>query len=327
MTVDRLRHRRRAFAAVSASIVMALSAACTQHPASTSHAGTGSSVTVATSVPPVAPTTRTETFVDTSRRTPANGNYPGAASRSITVRFLIPPTSGRLPLILWSHGFGVPLGEDDGTLAPIVSAGYLVAMIDAPFASHNSPGPAMVDGQDEPGDISFVLSRILDASADPTSWLRDRVDSARVGAAGQSRGGYTTLGLINSCCRDTRIKALAVHAPALDGRKDLPGDWFLQANPPLLVLAGTNDDLYQPAHDFYGKATEPKYFVTSINGPHTEIERGTNAQKTALGSSMAAFFDLHLSGDPTAMSRLDQFGNTSGVTSCTDCKASADRTR
>lgn len=109
----------------------------------------------------------------------------GSAARAV------PPLPGKRPLILLSHGTGgsalqlMWLGER------LVRAGYLVAAVD----HHGNTGAedaylpqGFILWWERARDISFALDRLL---ADP-QWA-SRIDEKRIGAAGFSLGGYTTL--------------------------------------------------------------------------------------------------------------------------------------
>ena len=150
---------------------------------------------------------RTETFVDTSRATAAQPDQAAAPSRTLETAIYVPGGSaprsaaGR-PLILFVHGSG---GNPDFyrvLLEGWAAQGYVVA---APrFPS---------DLENQPGDVSFVLSELLRLSSMATGPYAGGIDGNRIGVAGHSAGGVTVLGVaFNACCLDRRIRAGVVQA-------------------------------------------------------------------------------------------------------------------
>jgi len=90
----------------------------------------------------------------------------------------------------------------------------VVAAPQFPLTNDHTPGgPDAGDVVNQPGDMSFIVTSVLNASAHPNTTLSDLVDPNEVGAAGHSNGAITTLGLIaNTCCKDQRVKAAVVMA-------------------------------------------------------------------------------------------------------------------
>ncbi len=77
-------------------------------------------------------TLRTETFVDPSRTTPAQGDAPERPSRTLVTTIAAPDVPGPFPLIMFSHGFSGS-GETYSTLLrALASAGYVVAAPELP---------------------------------------------------------------------------------------------------------------------------------------------------------------------------------------------------
>jgi predicted dienelactone hydrolase len=169
----------------------------------------------------------TETVVDPSRLTPANGAAAGHPGRNLVVTVFYPatgrpeprPASGAAPdlggapypLIVFAPGFGAAPGDYRALLVQWASAGYVVAEPAFPLTSAGVPGGAdLADYVIQPGDMSFVVSELTGHQA-AGGVLAGMVDPGEVGAGGHSLGGVTTLGLVaNTCCQDQRIKAAVV---------------------------------------------------------------------------------------------------------------------
>lgn len=101
------------------------------------------------------------------------------------------PTLGdKLPLVVISHGHGgTPLGHHD-LAETLADAGYVVAAINHPGdnALDMSRAADIQEFVERPVDIKRLVDYMLANSADAT-----RIDPARIGFFGFSRGGYTGL--------------------------------------------------------------------------------------------------------------------------------------
>ena len=201
----------------------------------------------AASSTPVATTTMT--FVDTSRSTPPWDGMPGKPSRTLVTTIWYPARAsgsvaasgdGPYPLIVFAHGLGGSPQEYQQLLTAWAAAGYVVAAPLFPLSSSETPGgPDGGDIGNQPGDMSFVIDQVLNASAAPNGPLSGLVDPNEIGAAGHSNGAITTLGLVaNSCCRDTRVKAAVVMAGTTEGLGR--GSYELAEAPPLLIVSGSS---------------------------------------------------------------------------------------
>jgi len=121
----------------------------------------------------------------------------------------------------------------------LVRAGFVVAAPTFPLTSAGAPGgPSAVDYVNQPGDVSFVITKVL-ALVRRKDALATTIDSGSIGAIGNSLGAVTTLCSANGCCKGARIDA----AVALWGAEfPFPrGDYFSEPTPPLLLVHGTAD--------------------------------------------------------------------------------------
>jgi dienelactone hydrolase len=224
----------------------------------------GCSASSASKPPPRSATTfavgvMTETFVDHSRITPANGDEPKLPDRTLVTTIWYPAkggvhtttpiqgaapdrSGGPYPLIVFGHGLGATPEVYEGLLSRWAAAGFVVAAPRFPLTSSNAPGG--LDPNDvfnQPKDMSYVITSVLRDSARSTGTLSGLVAPHEVGVAGHSEGAITTLGFFNSCCRDARIKA----AEVIDGDPEAypSGSYHFGGDPPLLVVHGTADAL------------------------------------------------------------------------------------
>jgi dienelactone hydrolase len=271
---------------------------------------------------------RSYTFVDDGRATPPNGTHPGAPTRTLPTVLLYPakgepggePAENappvhkrqRFPVIVFAHGMGATVPPYLSALEAWAARGYVVAAPTFPLSSGTAPGgPSLVDYQEQPADVSFVLDRVLRKARRNQGGLRKTISRHRVGAAGHSLGAVTTLALVaNSCCRDRRFDAAVAWAGI-----ELPftgGTFFPAPNPPLMLVHGTADPTYPSSVDLYGRASSPKAFVTLVNGPHIPnippwVDPTVN--------STVDFFDGFLKHDRRAFHRLAVDANVPGAAS------------
>ncbi|MBX3484158.1 hypothetical protein [Phenylobacterium sp.] len=128
----------------------------------------------------------------------------------------------RRPVILFSHGFGGTARMMGWFGTVMASQGYIVIAVDHP--GNNGMEPMTVAGAtlfwERPGDLAAALARVR---ADPE--LGRRLDMAKVGVAGFSAGGFTSLVAAGARVDVARFKAFCKDRPD-DGvckpQKELP---------------------------------------------------------------------------------------------------------
>lgn len=260
----------------------------------------------------------TETFVDTSRRTAANGScaeiptrtlpttifYPvvGDASSAATQSGAAPDTAGGpYPLIVFAHGFSASPQYYEPLLTQWASAGYVVAAPTFPLSSSSSAcGPVAGDSVNQPADVSFVITSVLREAGRDGNPLTGLVDKHKIGAAGHSNGGITMYGLVaNTELRDKRVSAVAVLAGT--PQRYPKGKYDFTKVPPILIVHGTDDTLvpYDAAVGAFNKVRGPKALLTITGGDHESA-----ASPSLAATTTTDFFDAYLRGDRAARSRL-----------------------
>jgi fermentation-respiration switch protein FrsA (DUF1100 family) len=266
-------------------------------------------------------------FVDASRPTPANGDVPGKSTRTLLTRVYYPAegpiadaetrdappltTDGPFPLIVFSHGLGAVAEVYRDLLHSWAQAGYVVAAPNFPLSNARAEGgPVAADYVNQPGDVSFVIDRMLELGATGGE-LAGSIAGDRIGTAGQSLGGFTTLGVaFNTCCLDPRIRAAI---PMSAAAPEFPGVYFVGIHTPMLAVHGDIDDTvpYAKGLEYYALANRPKAFVTIVGGDHIiPFVAGPNRPETApVRQSTLAFFDLYLKQQSDARARLDAVGD------------------
>jgi predicted dienelactone hydrolase len=238
-----------------------------------------------------------ETFVDVTRPTPPNGAYPGSPERVLPTLVLYPKERKRehsqFPLIVFSHGFTASGPDYASVLRPWAAHGYVVAAPTFPLSSGNAPGgPTVLDYPNQPGDVSFVITRMLQLDQTAGSPLFNLIDPQSIGVAGHSLGAITTLGVAdNSCCKDHRIDA-AVSIAGIE----LPftgGTFFKGHTSPLLLIHGTADHTvpYAASQVLFADARSSTFFLTLEGAPHTAF---FDPWRPVITNTVLSFFDRYL---------------------------------
>jgi dienelactone hydrolase len=245
--------------------------------------------------------------VDWSRSTDANCNHGVLPYRALGVRLWWPTTGGPWPLIVLAPGFNANGSTYDVLGTDLASAGYVVA---APSFPLSGPGscPTSADIPNQPGDISHVISYVLDGSS-PAS---GRVDG-RVGVVGHSDGGLTVAAMaLIGAFDDPRVSAY------VDLSAGVPR-WLGTLHPnraPFLVDGGDADpgNPITELEQAYDWASAPKAFVADLGADHTSAWFDDDAAAHVARDTVVAFLDRWVRDDPEATARFTSLGMTAGVT-------------
>jgi predicted dienelactone hydrolase len=181
-------------------------------------------------------------WVDASRSTAANGDYPGSPERCFQVALWYPEGApGEHPLAVYSHGFVSSRHGGTYLAEHLASHGYLVVSADYPLTHIQAPGgPNARDVVHQPADVSFLIDQVmaLEGAEGP---FEGEIDAERIGVFGLSLGGVTaTLVAFHPEWRDPRVAA----AISIAGVGDVFGPRFFDhAAIPFLMIAGTADSI------------------------------------------------------------------------------------
>ena len=246
-------------------------------------------------------------FVDATRRAHFRNGTSGPRVLVTSVRY---PSTGRapFPLVVFAHGFMETPSVYARQLDTWARAGYVVAAPIFPVERLGAPGGSdESDLGNEPGDLSFVISR-LTAAASP---LRAPIDPTRIAVAGQSDGAEAALSAAyDSRYRDRRIKAaLVMSGAAFPGFTGPPA-----GAPPLLAVQGTSDPFNAPAttSNYFRLMRRPKFLLWLVGAAHLEPYTTNDRWAAVVRDTTTAFLNRYLRG--ARLRPLVTAGTKSGVT-------------
>jgi dienelactone hydrolase len=281
------------------------------------------------------------TFVDRTRRTPADPSagiapdtrrvlpttiyYPARGARLPgTVSPDAPPARGAHPLVLFAGGSpGLP-EEYQVLLADWAAHGYVVVAPQFPVSSVS--GPDVVAWKDLPAqtkDARFVLDRVL--RLDHAAAGIPRIDDDRMAVAGHSFGGATALSLASKCCRDEVFDAVVALAAVTDPQQ---GPTLKRPAGPVLFVHARRDRqvAHADAAALCATASTPKRFLTvetiaGMRGHVVPYVGEGDAYSGVVRPAVVDFLDGYVRDDPAARRRLDAAATDPAVASLARCRA------
>ncbi|GAC1541261.1 MAG: hypothetical protein NVS3B12_28730 [Acidimicrobiales bacterium] len=240
--------------------------------------------------------------------------YPSPGSAGPAERGGAPGLGHRVPLVLFAHGYNVtPLTYHD-LLHHLAEAGFVVAAPSFPLGTQGGPLDEN-DLNNQPGDLSFVLTRVLAASG-AGGPLAGMVDPSRVGVVGHSDGAEAALGMaFLPGTSDSRVGPVV----SMAGQAILNGDRVVSAPVPhpLLVVQGSEDTINPPERSdhLYASAPQPRAYLHLLGGGHLPPVADTTPWRPIVETVTVDWLDQAFGGvDGAGVSaRLTHDGNVAGL--------------
>jgi len=190
------------------------------------------------------------------------GWYDAARGREVPAKIYFPKGgAGPFPIIIFSHGLGGSrenyeylgrhwagcgyvsvhlqhLGSDDGVWKNKAPAEVPQAMLASTLDLRNAAN--------RPKDVSFAIGQLLALNGDTASPFKGRLDGKRIGVAGHSFGGFTSMAIAGQDFGpgqwgDPRVKA-AIQMSAPVARPDARNRAYAGITMPVFHMTGTKDD-------------------------------------------------------------------------------------
>jgi len=246
-------------------------------------------------------------------------------SRALLTQFFFPvprsspgagPVKGPLPLVVFGPGFmqcGAPYAK---LLRAWATAGYVVAVVNFP-RSDCKVGSAATESDmvNQPGDMSYVITRVLALSRARKGFFAGLIDARQVAVTGQSDGGDTVAAVAaNTCCTDRRVAAVAV----LSGAEwpPMPGQYFTRRPVPLLFTQGSADTINPPGCSVVMYRADPareRFYLDLFGASHTGPYWGVNKFEKVTARVTTAFFDRFVLGQDAAGTAMRRDGSVPGL--------------
>jgi predicted dienelactone hydrolase len=185
--------------------------------------------------------------------------------RAIPIKVRIPDGSGKVPIVIFSHGLGGSVEGGKTWGEHWAASGYLVVHVQHPGSDTPALRQSLSAGDGEPkqrmrniatpenlvgrvDDVRYLISEIeRQQRASTTTWM-NRVDLSRIAMTGHSFGAHTTMALAGQrypgpvkTIADPRIKAFIALSPNATGLPRTFAERFGSMNAPFLSITGTQD--------------------------------------------------------------------------------------
>ncbi|HLQ57235.1 MAG TPA: hypothetical protein VK162_23555, partial [Streptosporangiaceae bacterium] len=262
---------------------------------------------------------RSLVLVDTSRAPlagrrvlPTLVRYPVIPARAAAAGGL---ARGLFPLVLFAPGYLQCDGSYRSLLHSWASAGYVVAGVEFPRTSCHAASPDEADLANQPGDMSFVIRRLLAISGRPHGVLSGLVNPAAIAVAGHSDGGDTVAAMVaNTCCLDHKVSAAVILAGA--EWPPLRGSYFARRSPPILFVQGNADNINLPADSqlmYRADTRGPRFYLDLFGAGHLTPYEGDGSPEPVVAQVTTDFLNRYVAGQPSASAAMQRAGDVAGI--------------
>ncbi len=208
--------------------------------------------------------------------------YTGDFSKIISGYIVIYPkdlttSNQKWPVIVWANGTACAPGLYWNALCALASKGYVVV---ASSETMSASGDSQIQ------QVDYILSE----NSNSDSIFYNKIDTNKIGAAGHSQGGRST---VNAAKKDSRIKA-SVSIAGSNTSSERTGN-----TTPTLFLTGTLDLVVLSSmwvKPTYNKAEGPAAYASLVGGIHTSVI--TNYERIIYYT--AKWMDAYLKDDQNA---------------------------
>jgi predicted dienelactone hydrolase len=282
--------------------------------------------------------------------------YDSARNRSIPVRFYVPKTAEKAPVILFSHGIGASIETNAYLANAWASQGFVCMLIQHPGSDENIwKGKVRIwsefkesfeknwSSRTRAEDIRFALN-CLERLVHTDPRFAARIDVNRIGIGGTDLGALASLLVAGqvppdgASLRDSRIKAVLALSPPVRSVGSMSyREIYQPITVPTLFITGTKDDgVVGPTKavhrriPFDAMDNCQRYLIT-LDGADHRIYGGRFLSlfsaksderfQSAIVRSSTCFWHAVLQNDPIAIQAI----NTYGWESLVGLKASIER--
>jgi fermentation-respiration switch protein FrsA (DUF1100 family) len=222
---------------------------------------------------------------------------------------------GLFPLVAFAPGFLQCQGSYSRLLHAWASAGYVVAAVDFPRTSCHANSPDEADLANQPGDLAYLISRLLAISGRKHGPLSGLVNPAEIAVAGHSDGGDTVAAIAgNTCCLDHRVVAAIVLAGA--EWPPLGGSYFPRGTPPILFVQGDADNINPPAESlmmYRADTAGPRFYLDLYGASHLSPYEGRQSPEPVVARTTTDFLNRYVAGQLAAGAAMRRAGDVAGV--------------
>ena len=222
---------------------------------------------------------------------------------------------GLFPLVVFAPGYLQCEGSYRSLLRAWASAGYVVAAVTFPRTSCHASSPDEADLVNQPGDMAYVISRLLVISGRKHGVLSGLVAPADIAVAGHSDGGDTVAAIAaNTCCLDHKVAAAVVLAGA--EWPPMGGSYFPKGTPPILFVQGDADNINLPADSlmmYRADTTGPRFYLDLFGAGHLSPYEGRGLPEAVVARVTTDFLDRYVARQLPAGAAMRRAGDAAGL--------------